>query len=649
MDRNVFASGIPQPTTVKRSNSGAEMGPRASTSRMSMAPRSGGISRVSSGGNLAEMGMSTGQRSSVRKSYAPGSSQPPPASARRSSQFAVGRPSMGLGHGNSFFNSVTSSVRTDPRPLRDKQYLLRMGDELQGYLFHNGFEMDMKHQLGANAMRSPTQKEFKAMFQWLYNQIDPNYQFHSAKIENEVLLLLKNLRYPYSGSITKTQLMAVGSGNSWPTFLGILHWMMELTQAVQRFQSGDYKPDYDQEGGVDIMSERIVYRYIHQCYGAFLEANDDHQAFEDDMSRAFEKRDADHIERAQELEAENTRLKKELEELDESSQPLMELREEKSVLEDDAKKFVVYINRLDERIKKTEEINRNLQADLVTAKKDLEKVEERKASLEAQVDAQGITPQDIDRMNSEREKLNQGLSQVSTKFIEAKNKLAEQEAQSQSRLESLERAVSRYNKLAYQIGITPLSAPNANGKEYELQIVPLADRSDSGESGKLLLDNRTGYQPGQLFDVDLRHDIKPFLNTLRQDTSTKIHSEHNEVLRHQDYIDRIVEAILEKKDELETLEAKVLAVTTEYKELKEASSLMPCYHSKYRADKHHQTMQEEIDNSNAIMEKQASNLKQMRVTLSKGALEAEQKLQSVSIEYVVHTLTIFPLPRLFQC
>ena len=76
---------------------------------------------------------------------------------------------------------------------------------------------------------------------------------------------------------------------------------------------------------------------------------------------------------------------------------------------------------------------------------------------------------------------------------------------------------------------------------------------------------------------------------------------------------------------------------------------MPCHYSKYCADRH-QTMQEEIDNSNAMMEKQASNLKQMRVTLSKGALEAEQKLQSVSIEYVVHTLSLSSLsPRLFQC
>ena len=38
--------------------------------------------------------------------------------------------------------------------------------------------------------------------------------------------------------------------------------------------------------------------------------------------------------------------------------------------------------------------------------------------------------------------------------------------------------------------------------------------------------------------------------------------------------------------------------------------------------------------SNAEMEKQAANLKQMRVNMKKGALEADQKLQSISIEFV---------------
>jgi SMC interacting uncharacterized protein involved in chromosome segregation len=43
-------------------------------------------------------------------------------------------------------------------------------------------------------------------------------------------------------------------------------------------------------------------------------------------------------------------------------------------------------------------------------------------------------------------------------------------------------------------------------------------------------------------------------------------------------------------------------------------------------------MQEEINMSNAEMEKQAVNLKQLRVGMNKGRLEAEQKLQSTCIE-----------------
>lgn len=48
-----------------------------------------------------------------------------------------------------------------------------------------------------------------------------------------------------------------------------------------------------------------------------------------------------------------------------------------------------------------------------------------------------------------------------------------------------------------------------------------------------------------------------------------------------------------------------------------------------------QTATEEVNMSNAEMEKQAANLKQMRVNMKKGALEADQKLQSISIEFVL--------------
>ncbi|KAF8535535.1 HEC/Ndc80p family-domain-containing protein [Trichophaea hybrida] len=555
------------------------------------------------------MGMSTVKRNSVRKSMAPGSQGP--SSARRSSQY--GRPSMGMNNTSSFFTTVKTSVQKDTRPLKNAQYKQKMATEVMEYLLENNFEMDMKYQLPHNALQSPTQKDFYHIFQWLYKRLDPGYEFTSPKPETEVMPQLANLRYPYSNSITKTQLTAVGSGNTWPTLLGMLHWMMELAQITDAYRNGDFDAAAEQEG-VGIESEKIVFRYMSKCYNAWLAENDDHEEFEQEMQQAFEERDAGFLEELHQLEIENAAIKKELEDLNESHQPLQKLQEEKAVLEEDAKKFGIYISAMDAKMQRYTENIEKIKKEIVTAQAELEKTEKQKATLQAQVDAQGLTPQDIDRMNSEREKLNQGLAQITSKLIETQEKLNTQVAQAQSKLEGLERAVSRYNTLAYKIGITPSTAPKAKGKEYELQILPLQDFEGSQGENKLVADSRTGYQPSQILNVDLRHEVRPFLEKLRQEIGVNINNAVDESMKHAELIDRVTEALADKKDELETLEVKVRAVNNEYQELKD-------------------TMQEEINMSNAEMEKQAANLQQMRVNMSKGALEAEQKLQSISIEY----------------
>ena len=564
-------SGIPQPASVARRPSGSGIsGPRLSIAtgpRMSVAPprSGGGLQRSSSGGgNLADAGTSTIKRNSVRKSMAPGS-QPPP-STRRSSQY--GRPS--AVNSSSFFTTVKTSVTKDPRPLKNPQYKQKTAAEVLDYLLENNFEMDMKYQLPQNALQSPTQKDFYHIFQWLYKRLDPNFEFLAPKPETEVLPMLNNIRYPYTSSITKTQLTAVGSGNTWPTLLGMLHWMTELAQITDRYRSGEYDGVAEEEG-VSIVAEKIVFRYVTKCYNAWLQENDDHSEFEAELQEAFQERDAVFLDELAQLEAENEAYKKELEELDESHQPLKKLQEERKVLEEDATKFERYICQLENKIEKQQGLIETIKNEIALATAELQRVEDQKASLQSQVDAQGLTPQDIDRMNSEREKLNLGLNQVSTKLIESQDKLGAQEALAQSKLQELERAVSRYNTLAYKIGITPPTAPRANGEEYELQILPLQEDFDDsrGENGKLLADSRTGYQPSQILSVDLRHKARPFLDRLKQEVGASINDTVDEAMKHAEYIDRVAEALADKKDELETLEVKVRAVNDEYQELKD--------------------------------------------------------------------------------
>jgi kinetochore protein NDC80 len=211
-------------------------------------------------------------------------------------------------------------------------------------------------------------------------------------------------------------------------------------------------------------------------------------------------------------------------------------------------------------------------------------------------------------MTDEREKLSKALSQISSKITESRLKVAEHESLASSKLESLERSVSRYNTLAYQIGIIPPSSRNASGKEFELTLLP-----SQSPDNKLLADE-TGHQPAQLLNRDLRHDIKPALNKLRQDISSRIHETQDEIIKTQESIDRIVEALADKKDEVDTQHAKVRAAIDEYQELKE-------------------TMVAEANASNAEIEKLEKELTSMRLHMSNGVLALDQRLQSVTIEY----------------
>ncbi len=131
----------------------------------------------------------------------------------------------------------------------------------------------VKHTLSQNITKSPTQKDFNFMFQWLYHRIDPSYHFQRS-IDQEVPPILKQLRYPYEKSITKSQLAAVG-GQNWSTFLGLLHWMMQLCRMLDGFSAHAYDETAEAESGVDVNRDRIVFDFLYNSYRAWLSVEDE--------------------------------------------------------------------------------------------------------------------------------------------------------------------------------------------------------------------------------------------------------------------------------------------------------------------------------------------------------------------------------------
>lgn len=137
-----------------------------------------------------------------------------PSSTRRGSMWpgaaAAGPPS-------------SSQSGKDPRPLRDRSYQTKMRQEILTYLQTAGLDITMP------TLANIQGKDYRAIFEFLVRSLDPAHDFkEGARFEDVFVPALKALKYPYAHQIDNKWLAAPASMHSWPSLLGVLHWLVEL-------------------------------------------------------------------------------------------------------------------------------------------------------------------------------------------------------------------------------------------------------------------------------------------------------------------------------------------------------------------------------------------------------------------------------------
>lgn len=495
-----------------------------------------------------------------------------------------------MGHQSFFVQApVPAGVPRDPRPPKDRAFQNNMAEELQVYMTQNNFDMEMKHQIGN--IKSPTQKDFDYMFQWLYHRIDPAYRFQK-NIATEVPPILKQLRYPYEKSITKSQLTAVGGLNSWPIFLGMLHWIMQLAQMLERFERGDFD-DACAQAGVDVTGDRIIFKFLSGAYKDFLSstATDDAEEGEQElqqllephiaaMAAEFDQGNKAYAEDLKMFEAENSALLQKIEEAESSAPDTAKLDNQHKILKEDITKFAEWVPHGEKKSQKLETQNTNLRKDIEHWDQERTNAEEEMKGLHEAVDKQGISIEDIDRMNGERDRLQKGLEAAKLKLEEARRKVAEKEAEAGSKLAELEGVVDEYNSLCYRVGLLPPTAVNAQGAEYELRLA-LNDApafsssqlgaSQYGDSNRLLADVSTGYHAAKVLNLDLRGSVRSQVNSLRIKINKRRNTARDNDEENRRLLDEISEAIDDKKNEVAALEHRVRAAEEEFEKTKDVS------------------------------------------------------------------------------
>ena len=554
---------------------------------------------------------------------------------RRSSVYS--RPSnTGPAVHQSFFTPapILAVPPRDIRPLKDPQYRAKIGQELLDYLTQNNFELDTKHTLGQNTFKSPTLKDFTIVFQWLYHRIEPAHRFQKP-LDQELPAILKQLRYPYERNITKSAISAPGGANNLPTFIGLLHWLMQLAMMLDRYEAGSYD-EACAEAGVDVHGDRIIFKFLSNAYRDWLQVDAEDEEDDSDkllqphiqaMAAEFEAGNQQYAEEMKILEAENMALQRQIEEMEKTAPDVATLDRQFAILGDDLSKFEKYNAAMDEKVKKYEKAIERLLSEIETKDVEMKEAQQEKESLQEAVDKQGITVQDIDRMNGERDRLQNGVEAAKAKLEEIKKKVAEKEIETSAKLEELERLVDKYNSLCYSIALIPTTAVNAKGEDFELRLNVQADppftssqlgksslNNSIGQKGdRLLADTFTGYHPAHVLNLDLRGSLKQHFSHLRKEINKRRNAAKDADEENHRLLDELSEAIDDKRNEVEALEHRVRAAEEEFEKIKEVTSTQKVA-------------------SDAQIEKMEKELGKMRGGLGESLALVEQREMATNIE-----------------
>jgi kinetochore protein NDC80 len=413
---------------------------------------------------------------------------------------------------------------------------------------------------------------------------------------------------------------------------------MQLAQLMQRFDSGEYD-EACAEAGVDVTGDRIIFRFLTGAYHDWLQCGED----EDDetaeqrlvphieaMSQEFARGNERHVQQMEALEAENQALREQIEEMEKNAPDMAKLDQHFRILEDDTRKFEDYNQNVKGKIEKYETRIKFLDAEIQKTDGELQITENERAELQASVDRQGITIQDIDRMNTERERLQKSLEDSMARLEETHARVMEKEAEASQKLEDLEQIVKAYNTLGYQTSLIPSSAENAKGQDYELTLnvnennfsasqIGGAPNRMSSEGDRLLAEPYTGYHPAHLLNLDLRGSVRNSLQSLRKEINERRKKAIDDDLDRRNLLDNIKEAMDEKRSEVEALEHRRRAAEEEFERTKEITTTQKTA-------------------SDAQIEKMEKELAKMRATLSDSVQLMEQREMNTNIEYEQLTL-----------
>lgn len=485
----------------------------------------------------------------------------------------------------------------DPRPIRDKQWQNSSIRSLIQFLT----QVNYPHPISQKMLLAPSSKDFQTIFRFLYAILDPNYKYEK-KFEDEVPIILKGLRYPFE--INKSHLASVGAPHSWPSYLAVLIWMMELIMCCDRL---DRPEDYeDAVSATDSKHlEKLFLEYLTKAYSVFLDGEDNFEAMDQELLDKFDMKNSEIIFKINQLEQHNVILDKEWNELNASEPPLVRQQSINQSLVSDISKFENYISVTEGKKEQLSQFIVKQKEDICTKESELNAVNQEIARLQEIIENQEVSPQDVIRMNAERDQLQNTLDMIRAKQEEYNTSIWKMEIEINKFLHKMDKTFKKFNDLALNIDLAKTAS---FPEEFELKL------------------NVLGVTPEEMSSLDLKEKVKPSLLKTRANYRSNVHRIQDELIALQEQVERFTELCSDKREELDELDQGIKKLNASYVEQKEATSASIVSSGKEKERLEREIQKIRLENQTKLVQSN-EQLQKMKIEIDNARTLAEERTE----------------------
>ncbi|NXU42055.1 NDC80 protein, partial [Drymodes brunneopygia] len=400
------------------------------------------------------------------------------ASERKVSWFGK-RPSGAGVSRNSQYGVFGTEKMKDPRPLHDKAFFQQCIKKLYEFLVESGYA----HSVSMKSLQSPSVKEFLKIFTFIYRFLCPSYELPDSKYEEEISKVYKDLGYPFT--LSKSSIYTVGAPHTWPHIVAALIWLIDcikmcnaMRENAPSFDEGQGRGEETDDGIVD---NKLFMEYSVKCYELFMQGRDTFEELDAEMrSKLKELFNVDQSQ-IESLAADNKRLQEEIARLEKEkeSEPdrRVRLRNVKTSLQGDLQKYQAYLADLESHIAILDQKLESINDEVESTDMEIEAMKQENARLQHIVDNQKYSVADIERLNHERNELQQTINKLSKELEAEEQQLWNEELKYARSKEAIEMQLAEYHKLARKLKLIPVSAENSKGHNFEIQFNPEAGPS----------------------------------------------------------------------------------------------------------------------------------------------------------------------------